>query len=111
MYVDGTESTTSGSIKGNGWSKSLPSDRMYFGRDANQTTIDEWSIYNGVQSGVANSAYNGGSTVDLNTITPTPDHWWSMGDGDTFPTLKDSVGGADLTMINMTVADIVNDTP
>jgi hypothetical protein len=38
-------------------------------------------------------------------------HWWRMGDGDTFPTLQDSVGALDMTMYNMTASDIVTDTP
>ena len=48
---------------------------------------------------------------DLNLLTSNPDHWWRMGDGDTFPTLTDVNGGLDATMVNMTVADIVSDVP
>jgi len=34
-----------------------------------------------------------------------------MGDGDTFPTITDQISTLDFTMFNMTVGDIVNDTP
>lgn len=110
-YVDGTEIALTGSIKGNGWNASLNPSRMYLGRSANAFTIDEFALYSGVQDALAGPIYNGGSPVDLDTLSPQPNHWWRMGDGDTFPILKDGKGLADLTMINMTIADIVNDTP
>jgi len=37
--------------------------------------------------------------------------WYRMGDGDTFPTIKDNNDAIDATMINMVSGDIVDDIP
>ena len=73
--------------------------------------LDELSFWNSDQSSNISEIYNNGSPFDLNSLTNVPNHWWRMGDEDTFPTLSDSIGNTDLTMNNMTVADIVTDTP
>ena len=73
--------------------------------------VDELAIWDSDQSGNVSSIYNSGTPFDLTTLASPPDHWWRMGDGDTFPTISDNVGSLDLTMVNMTVADFVSDVP
>ena len=73
--------------------------------------IDELAIWASDESSNAAAIYNSGSTHDLSLLSSPPDHWYRMGDGDTFPTLQDSIGSLDLTMTNMTSADIVSDVP
>lgn len=48
-------------------------------------------------------------TVNLvdHSIGPDLESWWKLGDGDTHPTLKDSIGINNLTMVNMAQANIV----
>lgn len=52
--------------------------------------------------------------LDNLATTPSPAHWWRMGDGDTFPTIQD-VGShgtlRDATMQNMEPGDFVNNVP
>lgn len=110
-YVDGTEVNLTGTIKGNGWANPSNPSRMFLGDSGNTFKVDELALYEGIQDALAPTIYNGKNPLDLNDLTPTPNHWWRLGDGDTFPILKDGAGLADLTMINMTVADIVNDVP
>ena len=73
--------------------------------------VDELAIWASDESANASAIYNSGTPFDLNTLTSAPDHWWRMGDGDAFPTLTDSNGSLDATMVNMTSADIVSDVP
>jgi hypothetical protein len=57
--------------------------------------------------------YNNGVSADLQTLSTSANlvNWWRLGDGDTYPTLLDNVGGSDMDMINMSPANIVTDTP
>ena len=49
--------------------------------------------------------------LDLDIFVPAPAHWYRMGDGDSSPTLIDSIGDADLTMNNMGDANFVTEVP
>ena len=69
------------------------------------------AIWSSDESSNIADIYNSGTPSDLSLLTSSPVHFWRMGDGDTFPTLRDVIGSADFTMSNMTVADIVNDVP
>ena len=39
------------------------------------------------------------------------EHWWRMGDTDTYPNIQDQVANAVMVMYNMSAADIVTDVP
>ena len=77
----------------------------------NGAKVDELAVWDSDQSSSISDIYNSGDPFDLTSLSTPPVHWWRMGDGDTFPVLEDSIGSADFTMRNMTVADIVNDVP
>ena len=76
-------------------------------------SIDEVALWSGtdLRNDVA-TIYNSGVANDLNNNGLTaPTTWYRMGDADTFPTLKDTNGSADLTMTNMTSGNIITDAP
>ena len=74
--------------------------------------LDELSFFNDeLSASEVACLYNGGIPSNLNIFTPAPAHWYRMGDGDSSPTLIDSVGNADLTMNNMGDANFVTDVP
>ena len=74
--------------------------------------LDELSFFNDeLSASEVASLYNGGIPSNLNIFTPAPAHWYRMGDGDSSPTLTDSIGNADLTMNNMGDANFVTDVP
>ena len=77
----------------------------------NNCRVDEVAVFDSDQSLNAALIYNLGVPFDMTTLLQQPVSWWRMGDGDTYPTLVDSIGSADFTMVNMTAADIVNDVP
>ena len=69
------------------------------------------SIWGSDQGENISELYNGGLSQDLSILDTPPDHWWRMGDGDTFPIILDNIGSADFVLYNMTAADIVTDAP
>lgn len=72
--------------------------------------IDEVGFFNTVlSSSDVTNIYNSGTPTDLTSLSPIS--WWRMGDGDTFPTIKDNVGSNDGTMTNMVAGDIITDKP
>ena len=74
--------------------------------------LDELSFFNDeLSASEVASLYNGGIPSNLNIFTPAPAHWYRMGDGDSSPTLSDSIGNADLTMNNMGDGNFVTDVP
>lgn len=120
MYIDGVaQSGTWDEDESNyGWSAAIDADELYFGRRRpnndymkNGCKLNEIAIWASDQSANVASIYNGGATQDLSSLGTAPAHWWRMGDGDTFPTILDNVGSVDMTMNNMTAADIVSDVP
>ena len=119
IFVDGSEQTTNNSHSNFGYTGSVDPDNFRVGRFSAGTymrdgsKVDELAIWDSDQSSNISSIYNSGSPFDLSTLATQPNHWWRMGDGDTFPNLQDSGTEANCTfvMYNMTVADIVNDVP
>lgn len=118
IYKNGVAQTTTNSHNNYGWSSSVPADLFYIARRPgtgnylrSNARVDELAIWASDESSNAAAIYNSGSTHDLSALGSPPDHWYRMGDGDTFPTLQDSIGSLDLTMTNMTSADIVSDVP
>ena len=118
IYVDGVDVTSGGSwSNGNyGWSGGIDADNLRVGRYASGNymrgcLVDEVAVWGSDQSANVASIYNSGTPHDLSAIGTPPDHWWRMGDGDTFSTIQDNVGTAHFVMYNMTAADIVSDVP
>jgi hypothetical protein len=79
----------------------------------NSCKVDELAIFNADESTNVGNIYNSGAPHDLSALSNPPEHWWRMGDGDTFPNLQDSgdTGGCIFAMNNMTAASIVSDVP
>ena len=74
-------------------------------------SLDEFAVFDGhLTSAQITAIYALGQPSDL---TPyNPEHWWRMGDGDTFPTLQNmAANNYPGTMTNMDAADIVADAP
>jgi hypothetical protein len=118
IFVDGASQSVTNSNGNFGWSSGVDSDLIRLGRRASgndymkkSTKLDEVAVWGSDETANVASIYNSGDPLDLSTLGSAPSNWWRMGDGDTFPTLADNVGSIDLTMNNMTVADIVNDVP
>lgn len=119
VFIDGSNVISSGTWTNNnyGYTGGVDPDNLRVGRYASgnymrdNTKIDELAIWDSDQSSNISSIYNSGTPFDLTTLTTSPNHWWRMGDGDTFSNLQDSVGSATFVMNNMTSANIVNDVP
>lgn len=117
IFINGSQQTTSNSHSNYGWSSAVSGQNLRVGRFSSgnymrdNCRVDELAIWGSDQSGNISDIYNSGSTHDLDLLSSSPDHWWRMGDGDTYPNIQDNVGTADFVMYNMTAADIVTDAP
>ena len=117
VYKNGVAQTTTNSHLNYGYSGSVPATEFRVGRRVGSngylrsSYVDELALWGSDQSSNVAAIYNSGSTHNLSSLTSAPTHWWRMGDGDTYPTIVDNVGSLDLTMLNMTVGNIVTDTP
>lgn len=119
VYVDGVDVTSGGtwSNANYGWSSGIDADNLRIGRFSsgnymrNGCLVDELAVWGSDQSANVASIYNSGTPHDLDVLGTSPDHWWRMGDGDTYPNIQDNIGTAHFVMYNMTAADIVNDVP
>ncbi len=118
VYVDGSDVTSGGTWSNSnyGWSSGIDADNLRVGQHSSGSymrdcLVDEVAVWGSDQSANVASIYNSGTPHDLSALGTAPDHWWRMGDGDTYPTIQDNVGTAHFVMYNMTAADIVNDVP
>lgn len=117
IYKNGVAQTTTNTNFNYGYNGSIPATVFRIGRRASASAylrnsyVDELAIWASDQSANVGDIYNSGATHDLSLLTTAPTHWWRMGDGDTYPTIEDNVSSLDLTMYNMTVSNIVTDTP
>lgn len=118
ITVNGTTQTTNNSHTNFGWSSGVTVQVFEIGRFVNSLPLNgeklcQFAVFDSDSDATSAELYNSGSPFDLNTLTNDPSHWWKMGDGDTYPTLIDHAtnGNTDLTMNNMTIADIVTDSP
>ena len=117
IYIDGSLQTTINSNSNFGYTGSISGTNLRVGRWntgqslRNNCRVDELAIWGSDQSANVSDIYNSGTPFDLTTLTTQPDHWWRMGDNDTYPNIQDQVGNAHFVMYNMTSADIVNDVP
>jgi len=118
VSVDGSAQSMSNNHTNFGWSSAVTVSVFEIGRFVNSTPLNgekicQLAVFDSDSDATAAELYNSGSPFNLNTLTNGPTHWWPMGDGDTFPTLIDHAtgGNTDMTLNNMTVADIVTDSP
>jgi hypothetical protein len=118
VFIDGVDVTSAGtwSHSNYGWSGGIDADNLRVGRYSagnymRGCLVDELAIWGSDQSANIASIYNSGVPHDLSALGTAPDHWWRMGDGDTYPNIQDNIGTATFVMYNMTAADIVNDVP
>ena len=96
------------------------SGAIWLGEEANgylspfYGNMDEVAIWTTDQRANAAAIYNSGVPFNLNTLATPPQHWWRMGDGDTFSTdwtFTDNAGSYNLTSVNMEVGDRSTDVP
>lgn len=118
IWLDGVSQTLNKENSNDGWDSSIKNEQFRIGEVVfggehmrNNDKVDEVAIWSSDQTANVAAIYNSGTTHDLSSLTTPPDNWWRMGDGDTFPTISDQISTLDFTMFNMTVGDIVNDTP
>ena len=118
IYSNGVLQTTSNGHTNYGFSGEIKDELLQVGREGNEYSymrsggkVDGVAVWGSDQSSNVSDIYNSGTPRDLSSLTSSPDHWWRMGDGDTYPTIQDNVGTAHFVMYNMTAADIVTDTP
>ena len=118
IYVDGSDVTSGGtwSHSNYGWSGGIDANNLRVGRYSGgnymrDSLVDELAVWGSDQSANIAAIYNSGTPHDLSALDTAPDHWWRMGDGDTYPNIQDNIGTAHFVMYNMTAADIVNDVP
>ena len=119
IFIDGAQITTTNTNNNFGTTTALTGQNLRVGRFnngqslRNNCRIDELAIYAADVSAEISSIYNGGVAVDLMGLSTQPEHWWRMGDGDSFPYLFDVGYEASciFVMQNMTAADIISDTP
>jgi hypothetical protein len=118
MYINGSSVSLTGQHNNFGFTGDILPEYFRVGRNGtsgnymrNSCTLDELALWGSDITSDVSSIYNSGVPHYLTSLTNPPDHWWRMGDGDTYPILYDFVGSLDLDMQNMTAADITNDTP
>ena len=120
FYIDGVLQNTTNLYKNYGVSSAFTNSgdtRIRVGRYYNSDymhdncKVDEIAIWDSDQSSNISNIYNNGVTHTLTLLTHPPVNWWIMGDGDTYPVIKDNVSGVDLTMYNMTIDGITTDAP
>ena len=117
IYKNGVLQTTSNSNSNFGFSGAINTEFFRIsrltssGQYSRGSNFDELALWASDETANVSSIYNSGTPHDLGLLTSAPDHWWRMGDGDTFPILQDSQGTLDATMNNQTAADIQNDVP
>jgi hypothetical protein len=116
IYIDGTLQTPTNTHGNYGWSGAVSGQNFRLGRFSSgnymkSCFMDELAIWSSDQTANVSDIYNSGSTHDLEDLTTSPDHYWRMGDGNTYPIVQDIVGGVHFVMYNMTAADLVNDVP
>ncbi len=116
IRIDDTVQSVSTSHANFGYADSISGQnfrlgRLVSGNSMRQAYVDELAIWGSDQESNHAAIYNSGDTHDLSALTNPPDHWWRMGDEDTYPTIQDNIGNAHFVMYNMTAADIVTDAP
>jgi len=112
MYIDGVATGTGAGTINNAFTNSNQFQINGFagGIALSANNTDEATIYDEVKDAAfAAALYGAGSPTDRTGDGNVS--WYRMGDGDSSPTINDNTGTDDLTMINMSNANFVNDTP
>lgn len=107
FYINGTQDTAAASTSIG--STAYPTDPTAILGSRNGSRywsglIDEVSMWDQeLTSSEISELYNSGAPANLDNHTQIGSliHWYRMGDGDTYPTILDSVGTVNGTMINM----------
>ena len=122
IFVDGVDQTASGFSQLNETIFPTSNSQLYVAEDKNGFSnpflgnMDEVAMWVGSDER-ANVAdiYNGGTPSDLSQLATPPQHWWRMGDGDTWSgsqwNLTDNIGSYNLDSVNMEEGDRVTDVP
>lgn len=121
IWIDGSSETLETDEGNSGTDGEIVADYFRIGRNGsssnylkNNCFVDEIAIWDTDETANVAAIYNSGTPHNLGSLTSSPEHYWRMGDEDTFPIIQD-VGSSgtdfDFTMNNMTAADIVNDVP
>lgn len=118
IFINGVSQSTTKSNGNNGFSDGIVTDFFRLGKHGSVGSsslrscyIEEVALWGSDQTANVSAIYHGGTVHNLSDLATPPDHWWRMGDGDTFPVIQDNIGSLDFTMTNMVVADIVNIIP
>ena len=119
VFIDGVSQTLTKSNSNFGNTTALSGQNLRIGRYnssaymRNSCKVDELAIFDTDESANVSDIYNSGTPHDLSALSNPPEHWWRMGDGDTFANLQDSgdTGGCVFVMNNMTASSIVSDVP
>ena len=118
IFIDGSTQTFSTDEGNKGYGGEIVDDFFRIGRNGasgnylrNNCLVDEVALWDTDETANVAAIYNSGTPHNLASLTSAPDHYWRMGDGDTFPTISDQITTLDFTMFNMTAADFVNDVP
>ena len=117
VFIDGAEQTLTTEHINYGTDAPLRGQLFQVGKHPTEGAvlsgfkIDEIAIWDSDQSFNISRIYDEEISRDLALLTAPPAHWWRLGDGDTFPTLSDRIGGVDLTMNQMVEGDIVSAAP
>ena len=120
IYVDGVEATTVSVNSNQGYTGSISGEDVSnnifrIGRANNvynnylEATINQVGIWASDESANAATIYNSGSIQDLNTLSVPPTHYYEIVDSVT--TVTDINGSANLLGYNLSVSDLVTDTP
>ena len=118
IWINGVSQTLTTSNANYGFSAGMTDDAFYvaeacFGAKhlKNNSYVDEVALWSSDQTANVSDIYNSGTPHDLSALSSAPEHWWRMGDGDTYPTIQDNIGSLNFIMNNMTSSDIVSDVP
>lgn len=116
IYVDGGVRTTPSSATLGGTivntdDSFLAIRNSSFPLNGNLDEVSFWGV--ALSASEVTELYNSGTPDDLTNHSQYANlqHWYKMGDSDTFPTAADSEGAVNGTMTNMESGDIVVDTP
>jgi len=114
MYIDGVSVGAGTGTIGIGFSNTSVFTVASFNNGQGaffDSNLDEISVYSGYKDAtLASAIYGAGTPTDRGGDADILS-WWRMGDGDTYPTLTDNIGSDNLTMVNMSTANFVNDVP
>lgn len=106
MYIDGSLDSTHTIVNGGTWGDLANGAHLGFGFAYNNTKMDDVGIYSTeLSASDVSNIYNSGIPKDESGRSGLVSYY--KFDGDTYPTVTDSVGSSNGTMTNMTSDDFV----